>query len=251
MKAGQDFAMTAGQPAVNVVKPSNKTIRSRGDMVDEYVRKVRRIDEIPDASYDVEVARPLTANVPGWHITQDLPSILKTGAMTNKAVGAANIQGWKPAHIGGAYFYSDPRLAKIQRERLMEMVQNDPTYSAEFPILRAQLRQANRLVPDEDVSLNIPWQESYKEGSFATQRPVLINQIDRIYSADPSVTKDIIRDSIIRQRRSDYLTGGPAHSTTPKQAKTDVTARKHANGGTVSQPQSLDAMKYELMMRSK
>jgi hypothetical protein len=36
----------------------------------------------------------------------------------------------------------------------------------------------------------------------------LINQIDRIYSADPGVTKDMIRDSVIRQRRPGYAEGG-------------------------------------------
>jgi hypothetical protein len=46
-------------------------------------------------------------------------------------------------------------------------------------------------------------------------------------------------------------TPGRPRVLTQKQAIEGVDALKYANGGTVSQPQSLDAMKYELMMRSK
>ena len=197
-----------GYQAGGVVKAAKKTMRSLGDMVDEYVRKVRKFEELGEPSYDVKKPEaPTSADVPGWHITQDLSAILKAGAMDNRLAGT-NMQGWEPAHIGGAYFYSDPRLALAQHQRLMEMVGSDPAYAAELPILRAQLRKGNRLVPDEDVSLNVPWQESYQQGSFATKRPVLLNQIDRIYSADPDVTKDMIRDTVIRQRRPGYAEGG-------------------------------------------
>jgi hypothetical protein len=197
-----------GYQAGGVVKAAKKTARSLGDLVDEYVRKVRKFDELGEPTYNVKKAEaPSTAEVPGWHITQDLASILKAGAMDNRLAGS-NMQGYDPAHLGGAYFYSDPRLALAQHQRLMDMVGSDPAYAAELPILRAQLRRGNRLVPDEDVGLNVPWQQSYQEGSFATKRPVLINQIDRIYSADPGVTKDMIRDSVIRQRRPGYAEGG-------------------------------------------
>jgi hypothetical protein len=197
-----------GYQAGGVVKAAKKTARSLGDLVDEYVRKVRKFDELGEPTYNVKRAEaPSTAEVPGWHITQDLASILKAGAMDNRLAGS-NMQGYDPAHLGGAYFYSDPRLALAQHQRLMDMVGSDPAYAAELPILRAQLRRGNRLVPDEDVGLNVPWQQSYQEGSFATKRPVLINQIDRIYSADPGVTKDMIRDSVIRQRRPGYAEGG-------------------------------------------
>jgi hypothetical protein len=197
-----------GYQAGGVVKAAKKTARSLGDLVDEYVRKVRKFDELGEPTYDVQKKEaPTSADVPGWHITQDLSAILKAGAMDNRLAGT-NMQGWEPAHMGGAYFYSDPRLARAQHQRLIEMVGSDPAYAAELPILRAQLRKGNRLVPDEDVSLNVPWQESYQQGSFATKRPVLLNQIDRIYSADPSVTKDMIRDTIIRRRRPGYAEGG-------------------------------------------
>jgi hypothetical protein len=197
-----------GYQAGGIVKAAKKTARSLGDLVDEYVRKVRKFDELGEPSYDVKKPEaPTSADVPGWHITQDLASILKAGAMDNRLAGS-NMQGYDPAHLGGAYFYSDPRLALAQHQRLMDMVGSDPAYAAELPILRAQLRRGNRLVPDEDVGLNVPWQQSYQEGSFATKRPVLINQIDRIYSADPGVTKDMIRDTIIRQRRPGYAEGG-------------------------------------------
>jgi hypothetical protein len=197
-----------GYQAGGIVKAAKKTARSLGDLVDEYVRKVRKFDELGEPSYDVKKPEaPTSADVPGWHITQDLASILKAGAINNRLAGS-NMQGYDPAHLGGAYFYSDPRLSLAQHQRLMDMVGSDPAYAAELPILRAQLRRGNRLVPDEDVGLNVPWQQSYQEGSFATKRPVLINQIDRIYSADPGVTKDMIRDTIIRQRRPGYAEGG-------------------------------------------
>ena len=201
-----------GYQAGGAVKVAKKTMRTLGDMVDEYVRKVRKIEELPDPSYNVTLERPTSAEVPGWHITTDLPGILETGAMTNKNVGGRNLQGYAPEHVGGAYFYADPRLARMKRDELLEMVEMDPLYAAELPILRAQLRRANQMVPDEDVGLNIPWQQSYSEGSFATRRPVLLNQIDRIYSSDPSVTKDMIRDTIIRRRRPGYADGGLVES---------------------------------------
>ncbi len=197
-----------GYQAGGAVKVAKKTMRTLGDMVDEYVRKVRKIEELPEPSYNVTLERPTSAEVPGWHITTDLPGILETGAMTNKNVGGRNLQGYAPEHVGGAYFYADPRLARMKRDELLDMVEMDPLYAAELPILRAQLRRANQMVPDEDVGLNIPWQQSYSEGSFATRRPVLLNQIDRIYSSDPGVTKDMIRDTIIRRRRPGYADGG-------------------------------------------
>jgi hypothetical protein len=185
-----------------------RNLRSLGESIDREVRKVRRLDELgkPGASVGA-IPAPQNADVPGWHITSDFPGILKTGAMTNRDVGANNIQGYPPAHVGGAYFYSDPRLALNKRDELLEMVGYDPDYAAEIPILRAQLRQGNRLVSDEDVGLNIPWQKSFEEGSFATTRPVLLNQIDRIYAENPDLIKDIIRDTVVRQRR--YKDGGP------------------------------------------
>jgi hypothetical protein len=184
-----------------------RNLRSLGESIDREVRKVRRLDELgkPGASVGA-ISAPQNADVPGWHITSDFPGILKTGAMTNRDVGANNIQGYPPAHVGGAYFYSDPRLALNKRDELLEMVGYDPDYAAEIPILRAQLRQGNRLVSDEDVGLNIPWQKSFEEGSFATTRPVLLNQIDRIYAENPDLIKDIIRDTVVRQRR--YKDGG-------------------------------------------
>lgn len=206
-KLGMGLSAVGMVPVVGgVVKPAKVAARSLGDLVDQYVRRVRKMEELGPAGYSVhKVEAPASSEVPGWHISQDLPGILSTGAMTNKAVGANNIQGWVPAHVGGAYFYSDPRLARAKWEDLADVV-GDPKLAAEMPVIRAQLRRGNRLVPDEDVSLSVPWQQSYQEGSFATKRPVLINQIDRIYSADPSVTKDMIRDTIIRQRR--YAAGG-------------------------------------------
>jgi|GEM_PF-3235579 len=186
---------------------SVRNLKSLGESVDREVRKVRRMDELgkPGASAGT-IPAPQNANVTGWHITSDFPGILKTGAMTNRDVGVNNLQGHPPAHVGGAYFYSDPRLALNKRDELLEMVDYDPDYAAEIPILRAQLRQGNRLVSDEDVGLNIPWQRSFEEGSFATTRPVLLNQIDRIYAENPDVIKDIIRDTVVRQRR--YRDGG-------------------------------------------
>jgi hypothetical protein len=190
-----------------MVKPGKIAAKSLGELVDQYVRKVRKMDELGPATLSVHrVEAPASAEVPGWHISQDLPGILKTGAMTNKGIGNRNMQGWEPAHVGGAYFYSDPRLARAKWEDVAELLGGDHALAAEMPVIRAQLRRGNRLVPDEDVSLSVPWQQSYKEGSFATTRPVLINQIDRIYSADPDITKDIIRDTVIRQRR--YAQGG-------------------------------------------
>ena len=84
----------------------------------------------------------------------------------------------------------------------------------------------------------VPWQQSYKEGSFATTRPVLINQIDRIYSADPDITKDLIRDTVMRQRR--YAQGGlveydPDHIESLAQG---FDAEEFASGGAVNYNQS-------------
>lgn len=198
----------AGEAEAGGAGLAKRTIRSLGDLVDEYVRKVRHIDELGTPTYSVhKVEAPSSAEVPGWHITQDLPAVLKSGALNNRLAGS-NMQGWDPAHMGGAYFYSDPRLAAMKHREVLEMVGSDPAFAAEMPVLRAQMRRGNRLVPDEDVGLNIPWEQSYREGSFATKRPVLLNQIDRIYSTDPGVTKDMIRDTVIRQRRPGYAEGG-------------------------------------------
>jgi hypothetical protein len=120
--------------------------------------------------------------------------------------------------VGGAYFYSDPQLALAKREDLLEMLGQDPELAAQLPILRAQLRRGNRLLPDEDVGLSVPWQRSFEEGSFATGRPVMLNQVDRIYASDPDVMKDLIRDTAVRQRR--YKGGGkvkaPANPNEPE-----------------------------------
>ena len=207
-KLGMGLAGVGMIPVVGgMVKPGKIAAKSLGELVDQYVRKVRKMDELGPATLSVHrVEAPASAEVPGWHISQDLQGILKTGAMTNKGVGNRNMQGWEPAHVGGAYFYSDPRLARAKWEDVAELLMGDHALAAEMPVIRAQLRRGNRLVPDEDVGLSVPWQQSYKEGSFATTRPVLINQIDRIYSADPDITKDIIRDTVMRQRR--YAKGG-------------------------------------------
>ena len=214
--AGVGMVPVAG----GMVKPGKVAAKSLGELVDQYVRKVRKMDELGPATLSVHrVEAPASAEVPGWHITQDLPGILETGAMTNKAVGDKNMQGWVPAHVGGAYFYSDPRLARAKWEDVAEMLGGDRALAAEMPIIRAQLRRGNRLVPDEDVGLKVPWQQSYQEGSFATTRPVLINQIDRIYSADPGITKDMIRDTVVRQRR--YAEGGAVEASTYDPARVD------------------------------
>jgi hypothetical protein len=181
-----------------------KGVKSLGEMIDREVRKVRRMEELGKGSFDIrQLPSPTSAEVTGWHVTQDLPGVLQTGALTNRNVGANNLQGWAPAHVGGAYFYSHPSLAKAQLERVAEDM---PEMVEHMPILRAQLRKGNRLVPDEDVGLRLPWQKSFEEGSFATTRPVMMNQIDRIYAEDPDLIKDIIRDTAVRQRR--YKKGG-------------------------------------------
>jgi len=198
-------ALGAFPPVAGVVKGA-KSAKSLGEVIDREIRKVRRLEELGKANLNVNIGRPAGPEVTGWHITQDTPGILKTGALTNRDVGAGNIQGYAPAHVGGAYFYSDPQLALAKREDLLEMLGHDPELAAQLPILRAQLRRGNRLLPDEDVGLNVPWQRSFEEGSFATGRPVMLNQVDRIYASDPDVMKDLIRDTAVRQRR--YKGGG-------------------------------------------
>ena len=200
-----------------------------GPMVDREVRKVRQLGELGRPALPGLIARPTNAEIAGWHIAQDVPGVMKTGALTNKNVGANNAQGFPPAHVGGAYFYSDPQLALTKREDLLEMLGNDPALAEQIPVLRAQLRMANRLAPDEDVGLNIPWQQSFEEGSFATKRPVMLNQIDRIYASNPDVMKDIIRDTVVRQRR--YADGGMIEHTTPDMA----------DGGRMLYTDSLDS----------
>lgn len=196
-------ALGAFPPVAGVVKGA-KGVKSLGEMIDREVRKVRRMEELGKGSFDIrQLPSPTSAEVTGWHVTQDLPGVLQTGALTNRNVGANNLQGWAPAHVGGAYFYSHPSLAKAQLERVAEDM---PEMVEHMPILRAQLRKGNRLVPDEDVGLRLPWQKSFEEGSFATTRPVMMNQIDRIYAEDPDLIKDIIRDTAVRQRR--YKKGG-------------------------------------------
>ena len=210
-------ALGAFPPVAGVVKGA-KGVKSLGEMIDREVRKVRRLEELGKADLNVNIGRPAGPEVTGWHITQDTPGILKTGALTNRDVGAGNIQGYAPAHVGGAYFYSDPQLALAKREDLLEMLGQDPELAAQLPILRAQLRRGNRLLPDEDVGLSVPWQRSFEEGSFATGRPVMLNQVDRIYASDPDVMKDLIRDTAVRQRR--YKGGGkvkaPANPNEPE-----------------------------------
>jgi hypothetical protein len=204
-RIAQTLANMSGVAPVlgGVVKGSGK-LKSLGEMIDREVRKVRRMEELGKGSFDIrQLPSPTSAEVTGWHVTQDLPGVLQTGALTNRNVGANNLQGWAPAHVGGAYFYSHPSLAKAQLERVAEDM---PEMVEHMPILRAQLRKGNRLVPDEDVGLRLPWQKSFEEGSFATTRPVMMNQIDRIYAEDPDLIKDIIRDTAVRQRR--YKKGG-------------------------------------------
>ncbi|NBS40808.1 MAG: hypothetical protein EBS73_16465, partial [Betaproteobacteria bacterium] len=213
-------------PVAGVVKGA-KSAKSLGEMIDREIRKVRRLEELGKANLNVNIGRPAGPEVTGWHITQDTPGILKTGALTNRDIGAGNIQGYAPAHVGGAYFYSDPQLALAKREDLLEMLGHDPELAAQLPILRAQLRRGNRLLPDEDVGLNVPWQRSFEEGSFATWRPVMLNQVDRIYASDPDVMKDLIRDTAVRQRR--YKGGGKVRIfNNPDTMRLELLRKKYA-----------------------
>lgn len=174
--------------------------------IDRAVAKVRPVEELGKPSFDVSIADP-RKRFAGYHITQDLPAVLRSGVLTNAGIGAENLQGFPPAHVGGAYFYTDPKLAAAQRERVLEMIYADGKISTEeYPILKMLLqRDERKFAPDEDVGLNIPWTESHKQGSIATLDPVGLENLLKIYSGNPEATKDLVRDKL---KAEGYAKGG-------------------------------------------
>jgi Fe-S-cluster formation regulator IscX/YfhJ len=173
--------------------------------IDKVVSKVVDVKKLGEPSFNVPTPK-LGARVAGYHIAQDLPAILSSGAITNRDVGSANMQGFAPSHVGGGYFYSDPQLAAAQRERVLEAIFEDGRVTTdEYPVLKMLMDRKARFAPDEDVGLNIPWEQSFREGSFATLDPVGLDRLLKIYSGDPEVTKDLVRDAMKAQG---YAKGG-------------------------------------------
>jgi hypothetical protein len=192
----QEFARAAGQPAARITAPLSaiKRDHNHGLSLDDILAKVKHIDELGPAAWAEDIARPISSDVTGYHITQDITAPLKEGLLTNRSVGKRNMQGYAPTHVGGAYFWSHPQVARAQRERLFE---NDPDLPQhEGPILKFKVNEGkHNFVPDEDSGAE-KWIDSFTEGSFATKNPVELKHLEAIYSGNPEMTKEQIRKAL-------------------------------------------------------
>jgi hypothetical protein len=154
--------------------------------------KVKHIDELGTGeNLPSVIDAPRSGAVTGYHVAQDLEAPLREGLLTNRNIGSSNIQGFAPQHVGGAYFWSHPEVARFQRERGFEMV--DGLGQHELPVFKMRLnKNKHNLLPDEDAG-NVDWTKSYTGGSFATKNPVSFSDLEAIYSGDPETTKQSIR----------------------------------------------------------
>ena len=167
---------------------------SKATSLDDILSKVKHLDELGPADWPEHIARPISSDVVGYHVTQDITAPLKEGLLTNRSVGDKNIQGYVPEHVGGAYFWSDPQVARAQRERFFEMDPDFPEH--EGPILKFKVNEGkHNFVPDEDTGAE-KWRDSFTGGSFATKNPVEMEHLEAIYSGNPELTKDQIRKAL-------------------------------------------------------
>lgn len=136
--------------------------------------------------------------IPGYHMTQDLEALLRSGKIDN-TLAPGNMQGYLPDVLGGAYFYSNPKLAAAQRLRAVESAEQD------VPILKVNVPRKG-LRSDEDTGQR-NWSKSYAAGSFATAQPVPMYRTEAIYTGSPDNTKDLIQ-RVGRDVRLKYADGG-------------------------------------------
>jgi len=199
------------QPMFAVPPSSSKLTH---DKLDQLLSKVKPIDELGPNDFPEYIAEPLSHNTTGYHITQDITAPIKEGLLTNRSVGNNNVQGYVPEHVGGAYFWSHPQVARVQRERFYEMDPNFDDYPHEFPVMKFKLNnKEHSFLPDEDSGVN-NWRESYKGGAFATKNPISIDNLEAIYTGDVEGTKAQIRSAFPSKVET---SNKPTTPITPKQ----------------------------------
>lgn len=153
-------------------------------IIEELMGRVKHIDDMP--RHETPPLYAAEDAVDGYHQTNALSDILKSGELNNTRA-SNNDQGWVPPRRGGAYMWSSPDIARAQREVSRE------ANPADTPILRLGLRPSkHKMVSDEDAG-NVPWQKSFREGSFATETPISISDIEAIYTGDPKATIEAMR----------------------------------------------------------
>jgi len=180
------------QKALSVQPSSSKFTH---DKLNQLLSKVKHIDELGPSEFPEHIAEPQSAKVTGYHVTQDITAPIKEGLLTNRSVGDQNVQGYEPEHVGGAYFWSHPQVAKVQRERFYEMDPSFDEHPHEFPVMKFKLNnKEHNFLPDEDSGVD-SWRESYKNGSFATKNPINIDNLEAIYTGDVEGTKAQIRSA--------------------------------------------------------
>lgn len=188
--------MAAASKGLPLVMGAVKSAAKENSELEKILAKVKPIEELGPEEFPEHIPRPLSTKkeVTGYHVTQDITAPLKEGLLTNRNVGDNNIQGWAPEHVGGAYFWSHPQVARVQRERFFEM---DPDAAKhEGPILQFKVHEdEHHLVPDEDSGAS-KWRDSFQGGSFATKNPVSMDRLEAIYSADPAATKAQIIEAL-------------------------------------------------------
>ena len=202
--AGQalsDAAMGQGYKALQNVVPQPKfavppaTSKLTHEKLDQLLSKVKPIDELGPSDFPEYIAEPLSHNTTGYHITQDITAPIKEGLLTNRSVGNNNVQGYVPEHVGGAYFWSHPQVARVQRERFYEMDPSFDEHPHEFPVMKFKMNnKEHSFLPDEDSGVN-NWRESYKGGAFATKNPISMDNLEAIYTGDVEGTKAQIRSA--------------------------------------------------------
>jgi hypothetical protein len=180
-------------------RESQKRQKFTGDKkLDDILNKVRPYEDLSqNSNYDLRDISPPQENqeyVVGYHIPEDVARPLAAGKLTNKDIGDNNLQGYAPDHVGGAYFWSHPTIARFQKDRWHESVPDE--YQHEAPIMKFRMKKGeHNLVPDEDTDAK-NWQDSFTSGSFATTTPVDMKDLVAIYSNNPEKTRQHIIESM-------------------------------------------------------
>jgi len=194
-----------------LLREAPKRQKFTGDKkLDDILNKVRPYEDLsPNSDYDLrDISSPQENQeyVVGYHIPEDVARPLAAGKLTNKDIGDNNLQGYAPDHVGGAYFWSHPTIARFQKERWHEAVPDE--YQHEAPILKFKMKKKeHNLVPDEDTDAK-NWQDSFTSGSFATTTPVDMKDLVAIYSNNPEKTRQHILDSLTKPKLKGFKKGG-------------------------------------------
>ena len=182
-----------------LLREAPKRQKFTGDKkLDDILNKVRPYEDLsPNSNYDlggISAPQENQEYVVGYHIPEDVARPLASGKLTNKDIGDNNLQGYAPEHVGGAYFWSHPSIARFQKDRWHETVPDE--YQHEAPIMKFRMKKKeHNLVPDEDTDAK-NWQDSFTSGSFATTTPVDMKNLVAIYSNNPEKTRQHIIESI-------------------------------------------------------